>query len=76
MCAQFLSSASFYPTGKLCVDPRPAVRKSAGQTLFSTIYAHGALLNHATWHSVLWQVRHLTLHFQRNLSYMWLVTCL
>lgn len=42
--------------GELCVDPRPAVRKSAGQTLFSTITAHGNLLNPPTWQAVLWQV--------------------
>ncbi len=40
----------------LCVDSRPAVRKSAGQTLFSTISAHGALLKLSTWQIVLWQV--------------------
>lgn len=27
---------------ELCVDPRPAVRKSAGQTLFSMMSAHGS----------------------------------
>lgn len=42
--------------GELCVDPRPPVRKSAGQTLFSTINAHGLLLENATWYTVLWQV--------------------
>ena len=42
--------------GELCVDPRPAVRKSAGQTLFSTISAHGGLLENNTWYSVLWKV--------------------
>lgn len=42
--------------GELCVDPRPAVRKSAGQTLFSTVGAHGTLLQHATWHTVIWKV--------------------
>lgn len=42
--------------GDLCVDPRPAVRKSAGQTLFSTITAHGSLLNPPTWQAVMWQV--------------------
>ncbi|XP_071483188.1 protein MON2 homolog [Diadema antillarum] len=40
----------------LCVDSRPAVRKSGGQTLFSTISAHGALLKHTTWQIVLWHV--------------------
>lgn len=42
--------------GELCVDPRPAVRKSAGQTLFSTIAAHGTLLQQQTWHIVIWKV--------------------
>uniref|UniRef100_A0A8C9ST09 Protein MON2 homolog n=1 Tax=Scleropages formosus TaxID=113540 RepID=A0A8C9ST09_SCLFO len=42
--------------GELCVDPRPAVRKSAGQTLFSTVTAHGALLQPPTWHTVVWKV--------------------
>ncbi|KAJ8373865.1 hypothetical protein SKAU_G00044450 [Synaphobranchus kaupii] len=42
--------------GELCVDPRPAVRKSAGQTLFSTISAHGTLLQPSTWHTVVWKV--------------------
>uniref|UniRef100_A0A8C6YCM3 Protein MON2 homolog n=1 Tax=Naja naja TaxID=35670 RepID=A0A8C6YCM3_NAJNA len=42
--------------GELCVDPRPAVRKSAGQTLFSTVGAHGTLLQHSTWHTVIWKV--------------------
>ncbi|GFR78543.1 MON2-like protein [Elysia marginata] len=46
----------FSALGELCVDLRPAVRKSAGQTLFSTISAHGALLQPETWHNVLWQV--------------------
>ncbi|XP_044741500.1 protein MON2 homolog isoform X2 [Chrysoperla carnea] len=42
--------------GDLCVDSRPAVRKSAGQTLFSTITAHGSLLMQTTWQAVVWQV--------------------
>lgn len=46
----------FRHLGELCVDSRPAVRKSAGQTLFSTISAHGGLLHQNTWHTVLWQV--------------------
>ncbi|KAK1888516.1 Protein MON2 like [Dissostichus eleginoides] len=44
------------PLGEMCVDPRPAVRKSAGQTLFSTIAAHGTLLQQPTWHIVVWKV--------------------
>ena len=46
----------FSKLGELCVDLRPAVRKSAGQTLFSTIAAHGELLEQRTWQTVLWQV--------------------
>ncbi|XP_050313877.1 protein MON2 homolog isoform X2 [Anthonomus grandis grandis] len=42
--------------GELCVDSRPAVRKSAGQTLFSTISAHGGLLKQSTWQVMIWQV--------------------
>uniref|UniRef100_A0AAY4B3Y4 Protein MON2 homolog n=1 Tax=Denticeps clupeoides TaxID=299321 RepID=A0AAY4B3Y4_9TELE len=42
--------------GELCVDPRPAVRKSSGQTMFSTIAAHGTLLQQPTWHIVVWKV--------------------
>ena len=41
----------------LCVDQRPAVRKSAGQTLFSMIAAHGALLMKSSWQTMLWKVR-------------------
>ena len=47
----------FMSLGELCIDMRPAVRKSAGQTLFSTISAHGSLLQHSTWQIVLWKVR-------------------
>ncbi|XP_065559152.1 protein MON2 homolog isoform X2 [Artemia franciscana] len=42
--------------GDFCVDERPAVRKSAGQTLFSTVSAHGGLLHNETWQAVFWQV--------------------
>lgn len=54
--------------GDLCVDPRPAVRKSAGQTLFSTISAHGSLLKQSTWQAVLWQVLFPLLDKVRSLS--------
>lgn len=46
----------FSKLGDLCLDSRPATRKSAGQTLFSTIAAHGSLLQTQTWQAVLWQV--------------------
>lgn len=46
----------FTKIGKLCVDSRPAVRKSAGQTLFSTISTHGSLLSSDAWNRVVWEV--------------------
>lgn len=46
--------------GQLCVDQRPAVRKSAGQTLFSMIGAHGQLLQNQSWHTMLWKVLFFT----------------
>lgn len=58
----------FARLGDLCVDPRPAVRKSAGQTLFSTISAHGNLLATPTWQAVLWQVLFPLLDKVRQLS--------
>ncbi|XP_038144487.1 protein MON2 homolog isoform X3 [Cyprinodon tularosa] len=54
--------------GELCVDPRPAVRKSAGQTLFSTIAAHGTLLQQPTWHIVVWKVLFQLLNCVRTSS--------
>nr|CAB3263902.1 protein MON2 homolog [Phallusia mammillata] len=46
----------FSKMGQLCVDPRPAIRKSAGQTLFSTISAHWSTLSEQTWKELIWQV--------------------
>jgi len=43
-------------SGELCVDERPAVRKSSGQTLFSTIGAHSGVLGERSYEAVLWQV--------------------
>ena len=40
----------------LCADPRAAVRKSASQTLFSTVTAHGTVLEDQSWGVVLWMV--------------------
>ena len=43
--------------GHLCVDPRPAVRKSAGQTLFCTISSHGSVLGvDSHWKDLVWNV--------------------
>lgn len=58
----------FRRLGNLCVDSRPAVRKSAGQTLFSTISAHGGLLQQDTWRVVLWKVLFPLLENVRTLS--------
>ncbi len=43
-------------SGVLCVDPRPSVRKSAGQTLFGTISAHGGSLKEDTWRRLFWEI--------------------
>ena len=40
----------------LCVDGRPSVRKSAGQTLFGTISAHGSSLDAETWRQLFWNI--------------------
>ena len=42
--------------GVLCVDQRPSVRKSAGQTLFGTITAHGSSLDEETWRRLFWDI--------------------
>ncbi|RWS16388.1 protein MON2-like protein [Dinothrombium tinctorium] len=46
----------FSRLGDLCTDSRPSIRKSASQTLFSTLGTHGAVLEGKLWHAVLWQV--------------------
>ena len=43
----------FFRLGDLCLFPRPATRKSAGQTLFFSIAARGSLLAVGTWQAVL-----------------------
>ncbi|KAL8578563.1 hypothetical protein ACOMHN_015019 [Nucella lapillus] len=58
----------FRRLGDLCVDSRPAVRKSAGQTLFSTVSAHGGLLQKNTWRTVLWKVLFPLLENVKKLS--------
>lgn len=41
---------------EICVDKRPAVRKSAGQTLFNTIELHGDILQLRSWSVIIWKV--------------------
>lgn len=48
--------ASFSKLSEICIDARPAIRKSACQTLFATITTHGSILEAKTWQAVLWQV--------------------
>lgn len=46
----------FGKMGTLCMDGRPAIRKSAGQTLFSTLSAHWSNLSPHTLSQVMWEV--------------------
>lgn len=46
----------FQQLSDLCINQQSAIRKSAAQTLFSTLTAHGSLLEDSTWKAVLWQV--------------------
>ena len=46
----------FQQLSDLCTNEQSAIRKSAAQTLFSTLSAHGSLLEPSTWKAVLWQV--------------------
>ena len=48
--------ALFVKLADLCCDDRPAVRKSAGQTLFGTINVHSASIDVNFWHTVVWTV--------------------
>lgn len=60
--------ALFAKLSEICVDPRPAIRKSACQTLFATITTHGNILELRTWQAVLWQILFPLLHQVRTRS--------
>lgn len=60
--------ALFAKLSEICVDPRPAIRKSACQTLFATITTHGDILEIRTWQAVLWQILFPILHQVRTRS--------
>lgn len=60
--------ALFSKLSDICIDPRPAIRKSACQTLFSTITTHGDILEVRTWQAVLWQILFPLLHQIRTRS--------
>ena len=46
----------FSRLGDLCTDERPAIRKSASQTLFHTLGTHANILEESIWSSILWEV--------------------
>lgn len=58
----------FTKLGELCIDFRPAVRKSASQTFFSTLSTHGEILDTKLWQSIIWQVLFPLLARVRDLS--------
>lgn len=60
--------ALFAKLSEICIDPRPAIRKSACQTLFATITTHGDILELRTWQAVLWQILFPLLHQVRTRS--------
>ena len=60
--------ALFSKLSELCIDPRPAIRKSACQTLFATITTHGELLSQPTWQAIPWQILFPLLHQVRTRS--------
>lgn len=52
--------------GELCVNMRPAMRKSASQTLFCTIASHGSVLSDKYWQDLVWSVLFPLLEHVRN----------
>jgi hypothetical protein len=60
--------ALFSKLSEICIDPRPAIRKSACQTLFATITTHGDLLELRTWQAIPWQILFPLLHQVRTRS--------
>ena len=49
----------YHALGRLCVDARPPVRKSACDTLLQTVAAHGQALGTQCWAKMLTEVRQL-----------------
>ncbi|CDW55438.1 Protein MON2-like protein [Trichuris trichiura] len=52
----------YHCLSNLCIDPRPPVRKSACQTLLSTVMSHGVLLQASSWRNVFLEVLFPLLH--------------
>ncbi|TNN10465.1 Protein MON2 [Schistosoma japonicum] len=46
----------FHKMANLCLDRRPAVRKSACQTLFNSIECHSEQFDEDTWSTLLWKI--------------------
>ncbi|CAH8518557.1 unnamed protein product [Schistosoma margrebowiei] len=46
----------FHKLADLCLDRRPAIRKSACQTLFNTIECHSEQFDEDTWSTLLWKI--------------------
>lgn len=46
----------FQSLSNLIINEQSAIRKSAAQTLFSTLSVHGSILQCNTWQAVLWSV--------------------
>lgn len=46
----------FTRLSELCIDERPAVRKSSSQTLFGAFSSHSSILSPKIWQSVIWNV--------------------
>lgn len=60
--------ALFAKLSEICIDPRPAIRKSACQTLFATITTHADILEPPTWQAIPWQILFPLLHQVRTRS--------
>lgn len=46
----------FTRLSELCIDDRPAVRKSSSQTLFGAFTSHSSILSPKIWQSIIWNV--------------------
>lgn len=60
--------ALFSKLSEICIDPRPAIRKSACQTLFALITTHGDIWQFNTWQAIPWQILFPLLHQVRTRS--------
>jgi hypothetical protein len=61
--------------GDLCTDPRPAIRKSASQTLFHTLSIHTVSLDERIWPEILWKGSYAN-QLRLNFTCLTLVLCI